>query len=101
MDIGSGQGIRRAGRPRVSHDRRPQGRRRSLRGGLVALAAAGGLALAPMATEAHILIVPGCGEGGHILVLPGDPRRPADDRDHCSKACHAVTERRNGRKTCC
>lgn len=70
-----------------------------------ALAAAAGLALAPLAGEARILTLPTCTGGAHIVVLAGDPAAPHDDRRGCGKACHAATERRAkaaraGRRCC-
>ena len=67
------------------------------------LAAGTALALAPLAVDARVLIVPDCGGGRHILIVPGEP----DDRGGgaCAKACHAMTERRGKslgvRKSCC
>lgn len=67
------------------------------------LAAVASLALAPLAVDARVLIVPDCGSGRHMLIVPGGP----DDRGGgaCAKACHAMTERRGKtpgtRKACC
>lgn len=72
---------------------------------LGAVLAALGLALAPLASDASVLLVPGCGGGSRMLVVPHDPTAPADKDRGCPKACHAVTERRGkvpaGRKSCC
>lgn len=68
-------------------------------------AAAAGLALAPLGGEARILTLPTCTGGTHIVVLPGDPAAPGDDRRACGKPCHAATERRakaaRAGKSCC
>lgn len=67
------------------------------------LAAVGALALAPLAVDARVVIVPDCGGGRHMLIVPGEP----DDQggSACAKACHAMTERRGKspgtRKACC
>lgn len=60
---------------------------------LAALAAAAGLAFAPLAADARLLFVPACGGGMHMLVLPADPGRK--DAHPCAKPCHAITERRD------
>jgi hypothetical protein len=68
-----------------------------------AVVAASGLALAPLATDAHLLVVLGCGTAAHLLMVPGDPAAPKD-AGGCVKACHAITERRGkspGMRTCC
>lgn len=67
------------------------------------LTAVAALALAPLAVDARVVIVPDCGGGRHMLIVPGEP----DDRGGgaCAKACHAMTERRGKspgtRKACC
>ena len=64
-----------------------------------------GLVLAPLASGATLLVVPGCSGASHLLVLPHDPAAPADKGRGCAKACHAVTDRREksgkARKSCC
>ena len=69
---------------------------------VASLTAAAALALAPLAVDARIVIVPDCGGGRHMLFVPGK----SDDRggDTCAKACHAMTERRGksaGTRTAC
>jgi len=70
---------------------------------IASLAAATGLAFAPLASDAQILLLPACGGGTHLLVIPGAPGKPGDHP--CSKPCHAVTERRSkptdDKKGCC
>jgi hypothetical protein len=72
---------------------------------LIAIAAAAGLALAPLASDARVLRVPTCGGGVRHLILPTDPAAPPRDENDCAKACHAVTERRDRltgkRSGCC
>ncbi|WP_447761433.1 hypothetical protein [Sphingopyxis panaciterrae] len=67
--------------------------------------AAAGLALAPLASGATLLVVPSCSGASHLLVLPHDPAVPVDRGGGCAKACHAMTDRRArspaGRKSCC
>ena len=69
----------------------------------VSLPAVAALALAPLAVDARVVIVPDCGGGRHMLIVPGK----SDDRGGgaCAKACHAMTERRGKspgtRKACC
>jgi hypothetical protein len=69
-----------------------------------AVPAAVALALAPLASEAQLLIVPGCGAGAQMLVVPQDPAAPdrGEGRD-CAKACHAASDRRSKdqKKNCC
>lgn len=66
---------------------------------LSALAAAAGLAMTPFAGGAQVLLLPACGGAAHrLVVVPDDPGAPADQRDACSKACHAVTDRRGKAK---
>ena len=70
-----------------------------------AVPAAAALAFAPLASDARLLIVPGCGAGARMLVVPQNPAAPdrGGDRD-CAKACHAVTDRRGkaaAKKSCC
>ena len=68
------------------------------------LAAALGLALAPLAGDARILRVRDCAGGTHMLIVPGDPIAP-DKGGDCAKACHALADRRGkapgARRTCC
>lgn len=69
---------------------------------LASLAAVAALALTPLAVDARVLIVPDCGGGRHMLIVPGK----SDDRGGaCAKACHAMTGRRakspGPRKDCC
>lgn len=63
------------------------------------------LASAPLAVDARVLMVPGCGGKTHLLVIPHHPTAPGKpDPDDCAKACHAVLERRDrsiGKKGCC
>lgn len=72
---------------------------------IAAAAATAGLALAPLAGNARVLLLPTCAGGVHMVVLPGDPTAPDDRGDHCAKACHAATDRRakspGGKKECC
>ncbi|OWQ94174.1 hypothetical protein [Sphingopyxis witflariensis] len=69
-----------------------------------AVPAAAALAFAPLASDAQLLIVPGCGAGARMLVLPQDPTAPdrGGGRD-CAKACHAASDRRSKdqKKNCC
>lgn len=69
-----------------------------------AVPAAAALAFAPLASDAQLLIVPGCGEGARMLVVPQDPAAPGrgDGRD-CAKACHVASDRRgkDQKKNCC
>ena len=63
-----------------------------------------GLALAPLAGGAQIIVAPSCGGGAHLLVIPADPAAPPRE-ESCAKACHAATERRGktvgGKPGCC
>ena len=71
---------------------------------LAAIAAAAGLALAPLASNARTLRVPTCGGGDRHIILPADPAAPPRDENGCAKACHAATERRDrlaGKKPGC
>ncbi|HMO76252.1 MAG TPA: hypothetical protein PKD99_04330 [Sphingopyxis sp.] len=71
--------------------------------GIGSLAAALGLALAPLSGNARILIVPDCAGGAHMLIVPGDPIAP-DKGGDCAKACHVLADRRGkapGMKTGC
>lgn len=71
---------------------------------IIAIAAAAGLALAPLASDARVLRVPACGGGVRYIILPTDPAAPRRDENGCAKACHAVTERRDrltGKKPGC
>ena len=67
------------------------------------LAAGTALALAPLAVDARVLIVPDCGGGRHLLLVPDAPDEQGGGA--CAKACHATTERRGKslgvRKSCC
>ena len=67
------------------------------------LAAATALALTPLAVDARVLIVPDCGGGRHMLLVPDAPDGRGEKA--CAKACHARTERRGKslgvRKSCC
>ena len=67
------------------------------------LAAGTALALAPLAVDARVLIVPDCGGGRHLLLVPDAP--DGNGERACAKACHAMTERRGKslgvRKSCC
>lgn len=69
---------------------------------LASLAAVTGLALAPLTSDARVLIVPDCGGGRHMLLVPG---QTDDEGSPCAKACHAMTDRRNrspeAKKNCC
>ena len=60
---------------------------------VVAAIATAGLAFAPLASDARILLLSTCTGGVHMIVLPGDPTAPPDQRDHCGKACHAATKK--------
>ncbi|WOF42603.1 hypothetical protein KNJ79_15700 [Sphingopyxis indica] len=62
------------------------------------LGAATGLAIAPLTADAQLLLLPACGGGAHLLVVPGDPAAPGGKGDQCAKACHAVTDRRTKAK---
>lgn len=70
-----------------------------------AVPAAAALALTPLASNAQLLIVPGCGAGAQMLVVPQDPAAPGRDGDRdCAKACHAASDRRGKagqKKNCC
>lgn len=72
---------------------------------VVAAIATAGLAFAPLASDARILLLSTCTGGVHMIVLPGDPTAPPDQRDHCGKACHAATDRRakqpGEKRDCC
>lgn len=72
--------------------------------GLGAFCGAAGLALAPLASDARVLLVPDCGGGAHMLVIPGDPGNPDRPGRDCAKACHAAPDRRGktgaGKKGC-
>lgn len=71
---------------------------------IAAIAAAAGLASAPLATDARVIRVGACGGAAQHLVLPADPARPRDDSGSCAKACHAMTDRRgrlSGKRGCC
>ncbi len=71
---------------------------------IAALAAAAGLAVAPLETGARVLRVGACGGAAQYLVVPADPARPRDDGGNCAKACHAMTDRRDrlsGKRGCC
>ena len=72
---------------------------------LASFAGAAGLALAPLTGDARMLVVPDCGGGRHILIVPGDAGAPGGDGGGCAKACHAMTDRRakasGARKGCC
>lgn len=72
---------------------------------LASLVAMAGLALAPLTGDARVLVVPDCGGGRHIMIVPGDADAPAGEGGGCAKACHAVTDRREksrgARKGCC
>ena len=67
------------------------------------LAAGTALALAPLAVDARVLIVPDCGGVRHLLLVPDAP--DGKGKEACAKACHAMTERRGKsvgvRKSCC
>lgn len=67
------------------------------------LAGATALALTPMTVDARMLIIPDCGGGRHVLLVPDGSDRPTGDS--CAKACHATTDRRSKsagvRKGCC
>jgi hypothetical protein len=67
------------------------------------LAAVTALALTPLAVDARLLVVPDCGGGRHMLIMPGGPDENGEGA--CAKACHAMTERRGkssgSRKGCC
>lgn len=67
------------------------------------LAAGTALALTPLAVDARVLIVPDCGGGRHLLLVPDAPDGKGEKA--CAKACHAMTERRGKslgtRKNCC
>jgi hypothetical protein len=70
---------------------------------IVLMLGAAALMQPPVAVEARVLTVRACGGAAHRMLLPGDPADPAEQRD-CTKACHAVTERRGksvGSKRCC
>lgn len=57
-------------------------------------AGAAGLALAPLASEARLIVVPGCGgEAPHLLAVPADPAAPPR-KENCTTPCHAATDRR-------
>ncbi len=63
----------------------------------IALLMLGAIALAqpPVPAEAHVLTIPVCGGGkAKHVVIPGDPADPAEERG-CTKACHAITDRRS------
>ena len=70
---------------------------------IASLIGVGALALTPLAVDARVLIVPDCGGGRHMLLVPED----SDDQggEPCAKACHAMTDRRSKsagvRKGCC
>jgi hypothetical protein len=67
------------------------------------LTAFAALALTPLTVDARVVIVPDCGGGRHMLIVPGK----SDDQGGgaCAKACHAMSERRGKspgtRKACC
>lgn len=69
-----------------------------------AVPAAAALAFAPLASDARLLVVPACGAGARMLVVPQDPAAPdrGGGRD-CAKACHAASDRRgkDQKKNCC
>lgn len=68
------------------------------------IAAAMGLAFAPLASDARALRVPACGGGVHYRLVPADPLAPRDEGGACAKACHAITDRREkagGKKRAC
>lgn len=58
----------------------------------------------PPAADARVLMVPSCGGAPSRQIIPGDPAAPAP-QDGCTKACHAVTERRgkstSAKRDCC
>lgn len=71
-----------------------------------ATAAAAGLALAPLASDARILSIPACGDTPrHLVVVPADPADPRKDGRECVKPCHAALDRRTKstgeRQGCC
>lgn len=63
------------------------------------------LALAPLAGNARLVLVPACGGPAHMLVVPADPASPDPTGGDCAKACHGLTDRRGkpdaARKGCC
>lgn len=67
------------------------------------LAGAAALALTPLTVDARMLIIPDCGGGRHMLLVPDGSDKPGSDS--CAKACHAMTDRRSKlagvRKGCC
>ena len=64
-----------------------------------------GLALAPLTGDTRVLVVPDCGGGRHIMIVPDDADTSTEEGGGCAKACHAMTDRRHGptgaRKGCC
>lgn len=66
--------------------------------------AAAALAFAPLASDAQLLVVPGCGAAARMIVVPPDPAAPDRGRDRdCAKACHVASDRRSKepKKNCC
>jgi hypothetical protein len=65
---------------------------------LATILASAGLAMTPLASDAQMLVLPACGGGAHLIVVPGDPVAPDDKGERCDKACHAMTDRRGKAK---